>query len=165
MQRFIKKRKIKNFIFTIISGIFISVVINIFVTMSFSQAIALFCLVTISIIFCEFLLSQRHKARLIKKYNNESLAYDIENNLFWRGQTADQLVESIGIPERIDQTILNSRTNEIWKYGHQSNDCFKLTITLSDGIVNDWNQEILHKNITPKKIVDNHTLVSQSKIQ
>jgi len=39
------------------------------------------------------------------------------NQTIWQGQTSNQIVESLGQAEDIDQKVLKTNKKETWKYG------------------------------------------------
>lgn len=59
----------------------------------------------------------------------------------WQGQTAAQLVDSIGSPSAIDNKLLKTKKKEIWKYHPTSPTRFNLKITLEDDIVVGWDKK------------------------
>ena len=63
------------------------------------------------------------------------------NKNFWQGQTAEQLIDSLGRPEDIDQKILKTKKKEIWKYNHQGGNRYGLRITLDNDHVVGWDQK------------------------
>lgn len=56
----------------------------------------------------------------------------------WVGETADQLRDSLGEPESVDQKVLKTKIKEVWKYGHQGGNRYKYRVNLDDNIVVGW---------------------------
>lgn len=79
--------------------------------------------------------------RLMKKYGNAALVDRIMNKMFWQGQSEDQLVESLGKPLDIDQRVLKTKTQEVWKYNKTGKGRYALRITLENGYVVGWDQK------------------------
>jgi hypothetical protein len=88
--------------------------------------------------------STKSKARreaLMRKYRDSEIVESLMNETFWQGQTAGQLVDSIGNPHDIDQKILKTKKKEVWKYNHQGGNRYGLRITLDNDIVVGWDQK------------------------
>ena len=60
------------------------------------------------------------------------------DQMFWEGQTDEQLRESMGTPVAIDSQVLKTKTKEIWKYHQVRKGQFLLRITLEKGKVVGW---------------------------
>ncbi len=71
------------------------------------------------------------------KYSGETASL-IAQKMFWRGQTAEQLRDSLGLPEAIDVKLLKTKRREIWKYGHYEANRYSTHITLDNGTVTTW---------------------------
>ena len=71
------------------------------------------------------------------KYSGETAAM-ISKKMFWQGQTADQLRDSLGPPHAVDVKLLKTRRREIWKYHNYEANRYRTRITLDDGIVTTW---------------------------
>lgn len=71
------------------------------------------------------------------KYSGET-ASRISQKMFWQGQTADQLRDSLGPPHAVDVKLLKTRRREIWKYHNYEAHRYRTRITLDDGIVTTW---------------------------
>jgi DUF971 family protein len=85
-------------------------------------------------------IKQRREA-LMTKYQDEKLVNDLMNQSFWQGQTAEQLIDSLGRPHEIDQKILKTKKKEVWKYNHQGGNRYGLRITLDNDHVVGWDQK------------------------
>ena len=82
---------------------------------------------------------QRHEF-LCKKYQSKEVADQIVKRMFWQGQSAEQLMESLGRPLDVDVVVLKTKKKEIWKYNRTARNAFALKITLEDDIVVGWDQ-------------------------
>ncbi|KJZ12565.1 hypothetical protein TW85_15835 [Marinomonas sp. S3726] len=78
--------------------------------------------------------------KLMQKYNDENIVNNIMNQTIWQGQTSDQVAESLGQAEDIDQKVLKTKKKEIWKYGSEGGNRYQLRITLENDVVVGWDQ-------------------------
>ena len=79
------------------------------------------------------------RQQLMDKYNDKEIVENIINQTLWHGETSDQIVESLGKAEDIDQKSLRTKTKEIWKYGHEGENNYRLKINLKNDVVIGWN--------------------------
>lgn len=82
------------------------------------------------------LLQKRQK--LMAKYNDKEIVENIMNQAIWVGQTNEQVAESLGKPEDIDQKVLKTKKKEIWKYGYEGGNRYRVRITLENDVVIGW---------------------------
>lgn len=75
---------------------------------------------------------------LIEKYKDEEIVQLIMESSYWKGQTEEQLLDSLGEPHKIDSQVMKTKTKEIWKYGHRHGQVYRLKITLEKGKVVGW---------------------------
>ena len=87
-----------------------------------------------------YLTAQRRKY-LMEKYQDAGLVERLMRRIFWEGQTAGQLLDSLGRPVEIDRKVMKSRTREIWKYNRRTKTRFGLRITVEDGVVVGWDKK------------------------
>ncbi|AWK83236.1 hypothetical protein BST98_07060 [Photobacterium damselae] len=85
--------------------------------------------------------TKKRREYLIDKYKDLSLVEDLMNQYFWVGQTAEQLIDSLGHPVDIEQKILKTKKKEVWKYSHQGGNRYSLRITLDNDHVVGWDQK------------------------
>jgi len=85
--------------------------------------------------------TKKRRSLLMSKYQDSELVNNIMERSFWQGQTSEQLMDSLGSPEDIDEKILKTKKKEIWKYNHQSGNRYGLRITLDNDIVVGWDQK------------------------
>lgn len=76
------------------------------------------------------------------KYGDEEIVQRILRHLYWQGQTAEQLRDSLGLPASVDTGQLKTRKREVWKYHQTGKNRYRLRITLDDDVVADH----FHKN-------------------
>ncbi|WP_157862569.1 hypothetical protein [Nitrosococcus halophilus] len=88
---------------------------------------------------------KRRREKLMNKYRDEELVKELMNGSFWKGQTYDQLIDSLGNPgeveERIEEGIIKTKKKEIWKYDKQGGNKYGLSITLENGVVVRWDKK------------------------
>lgn len=103
--------------------------------------ITFIALITLIVIIL-FVRNKIHFSHLVRKYGDEELATKIINRTLWQGQTAEQVLDSLGKPKDIDQKVLKTKTKEIWKYFPSGRRRYGLRITLDNGEVVGWDQKL-----------------------
>jgi hypothetical protein len=79
---------------------------------------------------------------LKEKYNNDlEVVNAILNNKFWKGQSVEQLEDSLGHPDAIDKQVLKTKTKEIWKYREIKKGQYALKVTLEENMVVGWDMK------------------------
>lgn len=105
----------------------------------------MFILLIVGMIFLVFVLKAAAKRKkleyLTDKYGNAQIADNIFNHRFWHGQTAEQLVDSLGNPYGVDRKLLKTMKREVWKYNPRGVNRYGLRITLDNGIVSSWDHK------------------------
>ncbi len=84
----------------------------------------------------------RRRDELAKKYGDPKIADAILSRTVWKGQTVEQLQESLGRAADIDQKVLKSMTREVWKYHPRGANRFGLRITVENGVVSGWDEKL-----------------------
>jgi len=79
--------------------------------------------------------------QLMAKYQNEYLVDRLMGQCFWQGQTSEQLFDSLGPPQDVDEKVLKTKKKEVWKYCHQGGNRFRLRITLDNDVVVGWDDK------------------------
>lgn len=102
-------------------------------------AIAL--LILAGVIWLKRMRRQKRIESLLDKYGNELVVERIMSRNFWEGQTAQQLIDSIGPPLSIDKKAMATRKREVWKYNRHGSNRYGLRITLDDDVVIGWDQK------------------------
>jgi len=82
---------------------------------------------------------QRH-SYLSAKYSGQTLGLILDGRV-WLGQTAEQLVDSIGRPHGVDHKTMKTIRREIWKYGHRGSNRYRVRVTLDFGRVVSWDDK------------------------
>lgn len=102
-------------------------------------------LIGIFILLGIYASNKREKERrieLLTKYLGDIEAVDnIMNQRVWEGQTAEQLVDSLGRPVEVDEKVLKTKTKEIWKYNQTGKGRFALRVTLENNEVTGWEKK------------------------
>ena len=98
-----------------------------------------FAILLCVVLLMAWLLARR--MRLTLKYRDEELVEHLLEEKFWRGQTAEQLKDSLGAPLDVDQKVLKTKVKEVWKYEQTGKNRYALKITLDDGVVVSWDQK------------------------
>ena len=58
---------------------------------------------------------RKRRRFLVSKYGSEEIADAIMAQKVWQGMTSEQLVDSWGRPEDIDETVYKTKRKEVWK--------------------------------------------------
>lgn len=80
----------------------------------------------------------RRRSDLIAKYGSPDEADRIMNQQIWAGMTSDQLIDSVGKPEGIDQAVTVRKTREVWKYHKFGENRYRNRVTVEQGRVTAW---------------------------
>lgn len=78
---------------------------------------------------------------LMSKYGDPQTVAHIYNHRYWQGQTAEQLVDSLGSPHGVDRKLLKTMKREVWKYNPRGVNRYGLRITLDDDVVCSWDHK------------------------
>lgn len=78
---------------------------------------------------------------LLEKYGDTQLVSRIMSGTIWEAMTSDQLFDSAGQPEAVDQKYLKNKSREVWKYGHLGANRYGLRVTLENGTVVGWDKK------------------------
>lgn len=104
-------------------------------------------IVTIAfILFCAYfviihMLDKIKRKRLMEKYNDPIIVNKLMKQIFWQGETAEQLHDSLGAPIEVNHIVLKTKNKEVWKYDKTGKNRFGLKITLENDIVIGWDQK------------------------
>jgi len=93
------------------------------------------------VIWYQLVKNKKRGEELMEKYQDSELVEALMSRSFWQGQTSEQLTDSLGPPQDIDQKILKTKKKEVWKYNHQGGNRYGLRITLDDDKVVGWDQK------------------------
>jgi hypothetical protein len=84
---------------------------------------------------------EERRKRINEKYGITPLAQKLIDGTIWTGETAEQLIDSLGRPLDIDQKVLKTKKKEIWKYNRTGENRYALKITLDNDVVVGWDQK------------------------
>lgn len=111
-------------------------------TVGMIMPLVIIVLAIAAVIWFKHARRQKRIEYLLDKYGNEEIVQRIMLRHFWQGQTAAQVLDSIGRPMTIDQKAMATRKREVWKYNSIGKNRYGLRITLDDDVVIGWD----HKN-------------------
>jgi hypothetical protein len=80
----------------------------------------------------------RRLSYLRTKYSDEQIVQRIMRRSYWDGQSAEQLLDSLGQPSGVDRQVMKTKQREVWKYSPVGKNRYKLRITLDQGQVVGW---------------------------
>ena len=103
--------------------------------------IVLLVAVVVLVVWLKQLAKKKKLAYLMGKYGNEEIVMNIYNHRYWHGQSAEQLVDSLGNPHAVDRKSLKTMKREIWKYNPRGVNRYGLRITLDNDIVSSWDHK------------------------
>ena len=125
----------------IIVALIIGVIVKFFETVGFIIPI----IVIGACIGIYFFYQSSEKKKRLEYLKQKYIDDEIVNNLFkgviWQGETAEQLIDSIGNPVAVDNKLLKTKKKEVWKYDHQGANRYNLRITLENDIVVGWDKK------------------------
>ena len=81
------------------------------------------------------------RARLLTKYGDAAVVDAIMEQKIWQGMSAEQLLESWGRPEDVDQKTLKSKVALTCKYGQTGKNRFSSRVHLENDVVVGWEQK------------------------
>ena len=85
--------------------------------------------------------AEKRKHLLLQKYEDEQIVDRILNQSIWVGETSEQLLDSLGSPQEVDQKVLKTKKKEVWKYGLKGANRYKYKITLDNDEVVGWDEK------------------------
>lgn len=85
--------------------------------------------------------ARNHICELMLKYDDEEIVSRILNQSFWIGQTASQLLDSLGNPVDISEWCNAKEFGETWKYSQTGKNRYALKIYLVNNKVSGWDQK------------------------
>ena len=94
--------------------------------------------VTSAVVFIRFKQRAARRTQLLAKYGDQTTVERIMKNLYWQGQTQEQLLDSLGHPLSIDNHLLKTKERQTWKYQRTGKNRYSLRFTLEDRIVVGW---------------------------
>ncbi|MFK7912463.1 MAG: DUF2845 domain-containing protein [Pseudomonadales bacterium] len=80
----------------------------------------------------------RKREALLERFGDPAIVDDLLAQVIWQGETAAQVQASLGEPVAIEAKARRTKKQEVWKYGHEGGNRYRLRITLDDDIVARW---------------------------
>ena len=81
--------------------------------------------------------AKKRSAALIERFGVED-AKRIVRREIWQGQTEVMLIESLGAPADMDETVMKTKSKRVYKYQPRGANRFGLRVTVEDGVVVGW---------------------------
>lgn len=141
MAKRMSKAEIQGIFWLVVIGLPIFLVAKLGNSVGWLPLVVIVLAIIVLIVWYQTAQTKKRREALMAKYHNEQLVNDLMNQNFWQGQTAEQLIDSLGQPHDIDQKILKTKKKEIWKYNHQGGSRYGLRITLDNDQVVGWEQK------------------------
>jgi hypothetical protein len=92
-------------------------------------------------ILARIINTRARRAELLKKYGDKEVVDRIMRRSFWQGQTAEQLMDSLGPPVDTDEKLLRKSLRRTWKYHQTGQNRYALRITLENDVVIGWDKK------------------------
>lgn len=86
--------------------------------------------------------NRARRDKIYKKYGHTDIAEKIIKKTVWVGETTEQLIDSIGKPVDIDQSVMKTKTKQVWKYEQTGTNRFRLRMKVEDGVVVGWDEKL-----------------------
>ncbi len=77
---------------------------------------------------------------LCQRFGEEN-ARAILANRFWQGATVDAILESLGRPTDVDESVMKARTKHVFKYYPTGANRYGLRLTFEDGVLVGWDDK------------------------
>lgn len=82
------------------------------------------------------------RQKIYRKYGRTDKAKKIIKKIVWVGQTTEELIDSLGQPVDIDQSVMKTKTKEVWKYQQKGVNRFGLKMKIEDNAVAGWDEKM-----------------------
>lgn len=128
-------------VLAIMIGLPIYLVSNVFEMTGWVTPIAILVATVLLVWFYKYSQKQKRLTYLRAKYNDEDVVQKIYAGHVWQGQSEEELRDSLGKPNAIDNKLLKTMTREIWKYHPSGINRYRLRITVDNGRVAGWDQK------------------------
>ena len=87
-------------------------------------------------------VSQHYRRlRLMEKYGDEEDVDRIMREKVWQGATLEQVVDSWGMPDDVDKTVLKNKTKQTWKYGETGKNRYRNRVFIENDRVVGWQSQ------------------------
>lgn len=119
-------------------AVIITAVIKFFENVGFLLLIIVIAACIVAFLLYRAVRKRRRLTYLKQKYVNSRIVDRMFNGVLWQGETAAQLVDSLGKPDAVDKRQSQSYKKEVWKYGRRGGGRYNLIVDLENGIVVNW---------------------------
>ena len=109
-------------------ALIITAVIKFFENVGLLPLIIVICACVVAFLLYRAIKKKKRVRYLEQKYVNKRKVEKIINGDIWQGETAEQLVDSIGNPDVIDDTLLKTQKKVVWKYGRRGAKSYNLIV-------------------------------------
>lgn len=100
-----------------------------------------FALIFGGYLYYQSVITQKRREYIFNKYPDTEVAQKILDKIIWQGETANQLLDSLGKPEACSEKVLKTKRKESWKYNHRHGRVYDLVVQLENGIVVGWDSK------------------------
>jgi uncharacterized protein YxeA len=119
-------------------AVIVTAVIKFFENVGFMTLIIVIVVCVVAFFLYKAIRKQQKLSYLKKKYVNSRVVERMFSGVIWEGETAAQLVDSLGKPDAVDKRQSESLKKEIWKYGRRGGGRYNLIVDLENGLVINW---------------------------
>lgn len=110
-------------------------------SLGFPTVIALIVGAVVLVIWLKVVAKRKKISYLMGKYGDPQTVAHIYSHRYWQGQTAEQLVDSLGSPHGVDRKLLKTMKREVWKYNPRGVNRYGLRIALDNDVVSSWDHK------------------------
>mgnify|MGYP001571350698 CR=1 FL=1 len=82
------------------------------------------------------------KERIYQKYGRTEIAEKVIQKTIWVGETSEQLIDSLGQPCDVDESVLKTKRKEIWKYYQKGANRYGLKIKVENDVIVGWDEKL-----------------------
>ena len=119
-------------------AVIITAVIKFFENVGFLTLIIVIVACVFAFLLYKTIRKKKRLSYLTQKYVNSRIVDRMFSGVIWQGETAAQVVDSLGKPDAVDKKQSPSLKKEVWKYGRRGGGRYNLIIDLESGIVVNW---------------------------
>jgi TRAP-type C4-dicarboxylate transport system permease large subunit len=119
-------------------AVIITAVIKFFENVGFLTLIIVIVACVVAFLLYKAIRKKKRLAYLKQKYVNSRIVDRMVNGVIWQGETAAQLMDSLGKPNVVDKKQSQALKKEVWRYGRRGGGRYNLIVDLENGIVVNW---------------------------
>lgn len=98
-------------------------------------------LIIAGVVWFRHLQKQKRIEYLFDKYGDNAVVDRIMRRILWQGETAQQVIDSLGNPLNVDRKLMATRSREVWKYQQTGRGRYALRVTLDNDVVIEIDQK------------------------